>query len=153
MAPNQAEPKQTARARELRRQSTIPERRLWRELKKLEIGSTHFRRQVPIGPFVADFACHAKCLVIELDGGHHFEHNKAEVDKLRTAWLQSQGYLVLRFTNTDVIHNLEGVLTRIEESLLLTPTPSPSPQGGGEGGLLDGLGPDDTQNQTVGAHP
>jgi very-short-patch-repair endonuclease len=90
---------------------------------------SHFRRQAPIGPYFADFACHAKRLVVELDGGQHGEKLHAKRDAARDAHMNSNGYRVLRFWNDDVMQNIEGVLHAIAEALSmpLPPTPDPSP--------------------------
>src|SRR3954454_9251713 len=83
---------------------------LWRELRKFETRGTHFRRQVPIGPYVADFACMASRLLIEIDGSQHGEEHHRSRDDKRTNWLESEGYRVLRFWNNDITQNLAGVL-------------------------------------------
>src|SRR5882757_6128849 len=88
-----------ATARRLRTNQTGAEMKLWRELRKLETKGTHFRRQVPIGAYVADFACLASRLVIELDGSQHGEEPNKERDEARTRWLAAEGYRVLRFWN------------------------------------------------------
>ena len=90
----------------------------------------HFRRQVRLGPYIADFASHNAKLVIEVDGGQHAE--QSELDAARTRFLQTEGYRVLRFWNNDVLRNIDGVLEVIQRAIAATPTPSPSPQGGGE---------------------
>jgi very-short-patch-repair endonuclease len=99
----------------------------------------HFRRQAPIGPYFADFACHAKRLVIELDGGQHSEKLHAERDAARDAYMRANGYRVLRFWNNDVMQNLNGILEKIVETLSAPPPPTPDPSpplaslvGGGE---------------------
>ena len=129
--PHSAIAKRTrTRARTLRHGPTDAERKLWyllRSLKPLEI---HFRRQAPIGIYIADFAWYAGKLVIELDGSQHAEARQ-DYDKQRTAWLESQGYRVLRFWNNDVLKSPRSV----GEAILAAskhPTPNPSPQGGGE---------------------
>lgn len=88
---------QHARARSMRRDMTDPERKLWRALRtRLPLDDTHFRRQVPIGPFIADFCSFGAKLVIEVDGDQHgFDHGRA-YDGRRTAYLTSLGYRVLR---------------------------------------------------------
>ncbi len=80
-----------ATARRLRANSTNAEALLWRELHKLETKGTHFRRQVPIGPYVADFACLASRLVIEVDGSQHGEESNRSRDNKRTRWLEFGG--------------------------------------------------------------
>jgi very-short-patch-repair endonuclease len=109
---------------------TEAEKRLWRHLRELRIPGTHFRRQVPIGPYVVDFCCHSAKLVIEVDGGQHNEATEVQRDAVRTAWLSSRGYRVLRLWNNEVLGNSQGVLESIIDALN-TPTPDPSPQGGG----------------------
>jgi cobalamin biosynthesis Mg chelatase CobN len=139
-----------ARARGLRNSTTPPEQHMWKLLRSFT--EYHFRRQVPLGSYVADFASHHPKLVIELDGETHFNATAAESDRRRTVFLNSVGYRVLRFTNSDIVTNPEGIWTVIEATLtelslpsplrggdgsvtaevpLATPTPHPSPQGGG----------------------
>ena len=102
-----------AAAKKLRVNATPHERILWRALKELPMDGTHFRRQAPIGPYVVDFFCPAKRLIIELDGGHHNEDATAERDSKRQAWLEQEGYKVIRFWNSDVTGNLNAVMERI----------------------------------------
>ena len=111
-------------ARHLRKNQTDAERIIWRELRRLKLHGTHFRRQVPIGPYIADFICHSAKLVVELDGGQHNEPEDIAYDRRRTAWLGTQGYRVLRFWNNDVTGNAEGVLTAIRNALGLDRTPT-----------------------------
>jgi very-short-patch-repair endonuclease len=88
----------------------------------------HFRRQVPIGRFIVDFASHSAKIVIEVDGGQHSEQN----DAARTTVIQGEGYRVIRFWNSDVLGNLNGVSTVINAALLdHHPTPPPPHQGEG----------------------
>ena len=111
---------------------TEAEKRLWRELRELGL-SRRFRRQHPIGRYIVDFVCFEQNLIIELDGGQHAD--KTDRDERRTAWLESQGFILLRFWNNDVIDNMDGVLHRIAEALerqaavARTPHPGPLPQG------------------------
>ena len=102
-----------AAAKKLRANATPHERTLWRALKELPIEGTHFRRQAPIGPYVVDFFCPAKRLIIELDGGHHNHDAVAERDSERQVWLEQEGYRVIRFWNSDVASDLNAVLERI----------------------------------------
>ena len=102
-----------AAAKKLRANTTPHERMLWRALKELPMEGTHFRRQAPIGRYVVDFLCPAKRLVIELDGGHHNEDATAERDSERQAWLEQEGYRVIRFWNSEVTADLNAVLERI----------------------------------------
>ncbi len=98
-------------ARSLRRSQTDAERILWAHLRSRRIGGVKFRRQVSIGPFVADFCCIEKRLIVELDGGHHADQR--ERDDARSEWLKQHGYRVIRFWNNDVANNIEGVLEAI----------------------------------------
>jgi very-short-patch-repair endonuclease len=104
-------------ARRLRQNATDAELRLWRHLKRLETRGTHFRRQMPIGDFVADFSCPAARLIVEVDGSQHGEVENAVSDRRRTEWLNSQGYRVLRFWNNDVTQNISGVMEAIYSAL------------------------------------
>jgi|SRR6476660_9393885 very-short-patch-repair endonuclease len=102
-----------AAARKLRANTTPHERMLWRALKELPLDGTHFRRQAPIGPYVVDFLCPAKRLVIELDGGHHNDDDHARRDRERQHWLEKEGYRVVRFWNSEVTTDLAAVLERV----------------------------------------
>jgi very-short-patch-repair endonuclease len=104
-------------ARHLRRQPTAAEAALWNALRRLPLDGSHFRRQVPIGAFVADFACHAARLVVELDGGQHTQPADADYDARRTAWLERAGYRVLRFQNADVFLRIDEVLETIRAAM------------------------------------
>ena len=124
-------PPQRGFARRMRKTPTEAERKLWWHLRhRLALPETHFRRQVEIGRYIADFASHAAKLVIEIDGGQH--GLQAAHDEARTERLEADGYRVLRFWNNDVLSNIDGVLTEIRHAVITTPTPDPSPQGGGE---------------------
>ena len=129
--------KTRGRARSLRHTPTDAERKLWQILRTLKPLGIHFRRQAPIGFYIADFAWHAGKLVVELDGSQHAIERKA-FDARRTKWLESQGYRVLRFWNNDVLTSPcsigEAILSAARESGAMpnNPTPDPSPQGGGE---------------------
>ena len=104
-----------SRARDLRRQSTDAERSLWRHVRRRALDGRKLRRQAPIGPYIVDFVCFDQRLIVELDGGQHDE--RAEQDQRRTAWLNSAGYRVLRFSNLDVLRNMEGVLSSLKAEL------------------------------------
>ncbi len=103
-----------SRARSLRRDATPQEKTLWRALKE-SFPQVKLRRQVPMGPYIADFVCHSAHLIIELDGGQHAEQQG--YDAVRSAFLEGEGYRVLRFWNNDVDDHLEGVITKIAEFL------------------------------------
>ena len=106
-----------ATAKRLRANTTEPEEKLWRALRRVPMLGTHFRRQVPIGPYVADIACLAKRLVVEIDGSQHGLPDRMARDAARTAWLESEGYRVLRFWNSDVLQNTVGVIDTIYEAV------------------------------------
>jgi very-short-patch-repair endonuclease len=106
-----------ATAKRLRANTTPHERMLWRALKELPVGGTHFRRQAPIGPYIVDFFCPAAHLIIELDGGHHNEDETAKRDRERQLWLEREGYRVVRFWNSEIIGDLTAVLERIYQEL------------------------------------
>jgi very-short-patch-repair endonuclease len=103
----------TEAARELRKRSTDAERLLWSRLRGGQFEGLKFRRQEQIGLFIADFVCFEKCLIIEADGGQHA--TEQEKDAERTAWLNSQGFSVLRFWNSEILTNIDGVLEKIRE--------------------------------------
>src|SRR5277367_3600581 len=101
------------RARTMRSAPTKAEQKLWWHLRhRLELPASHFRRQVHLGRYIVDFASHRLKLVIELDGGQHAEQMKR--DAVRTRFLESEGYRVLRFWNNDVMNNIDGVLEMIQ---------------------------------------
>jgi len=97
----------TSRARELRRSSTEAERKLWSILRARRLSGYKFRRQFWIGPYIVDFICVERSLIVEVDGGQHADNGP--YDESRTAWLNEQGYRVLRFWNNEVLSNLDGV--------------------------------------------
>jgi very-short-patch-repair endonuclease len=104
-------------AQSLRRNATNAERRLWQGLRRKEAGGFRFRRQVPLGGYIADFASFDARLVIEVDGATHSTDQELARDVARTAALTSQGFAILRFTNDEVFHNLDGVLETIHLKL------------------------------------
>jgi very-short-patch-repair endonuclease len=104
-------------AHRMRAKSTSAETRLWFHLRRHPMIGSHFRRQVVIGPYIADFACMAARLVIEVDGSQHGENAKLAHDAVRTKWLESEGYRVLRYWHSDVFGNIDGVLSDILASL------------------------------------
>ncbi|HVW56432.1 MAG TPA: endonuclease domain-containing protein [Rhizobiaceae bacterium] len=124
-----------ANAPALRKRLTSAERQLWRELRALrsELGGTHFRRQVPIGPYIADFCCLGQRLIIEIDGEIHRQAKAVAYDRQRDDYLHNEGFRVLRFSNRDISLGMAFVAKAISAALVVsTPTPGPSPQGGGE---------------------
>ncbi|MHB1110978.1 MAG: cobaltochelatase subunit CobN, partial [Devosia sp.] len=129
-----ARPRNIERARGLRGNATIPERVLWPLLKTFKTGGIHFRRQVSIGPYFADFACHHPKLIVELDGDTHGTDEARVHDARRDAFLASAGYRVLRFTNRDVATNRDGIWQVIDATLTELAPPSPLRGGAGGGG-------------------
>jgi very-short-patch-repair endonuclease len=118
-------------ASRLRKEQTDVERALWLKVRDRRLDGFKFRRQATVGPYVADFLCVEAMLIVELDGGQHNE----ETDARRTAFLKESGYRVLRFWNSDVADNMDGVLMTVLEALhqrskTLT---QPSPANAGEG--------------------
>ena len=122
-------------ARNLRSNATPAERLLWQQLKLLKLEGRHFRRQVPIDKYIADFACHSANLIVELDGGQHSE--AINYDDERSRIIESHSYRVIRFWNNDVFQTLEGVVDRIRHEVKLptaftythlqdSPTPTPA---------------------------
>ena len=106
-----ANPRTLGHARTMRHEPAPAEQKLWYELRDRRLGGFKFRRQQPAGPFVADFYCADSRLIVELDGDTHA--GREDYDAARTAWLANNGHRVVRFTNDDVHHNLEGVLLAI----------------------------------------
>jgi very-short-patch-repair endonuclease len=119
------EGKAQMRAIELRHRLTETEQRLWRHLKLRQLLGFKFRRQVPIGPYIADFSCVEAKLIVELDGGQHVE---SAHDIRRSAYLETQGFRVLRFWNDQVFKETDAVLELI--AAFLRPHPSLPPQAG-----------------------
>ena len=111
-------------AREMRRVPTDSERKLWYALRDRRLGGHKFKRQVPIGPYIADFVCIESRLIVELDGGQHAE--RAAYDAKRTGYLAKAGYRVLRFWNVAFLSNRDAVLDEILRALEhASPPPSP----------------------------
>lgn len=111
-------------AKSMRTEMTQPERELWTALRAHRFDGAKVTRQVVIGAYIVDFAARSRKLVIEVDGDTHADASR---DERRDAWLRAQGYRVLRFTNGDVLSNLEGVLTAVEAALSDSPSPNPLP--------------------------
>ena len=113
----------------LRQNQTSAEQHLWQQLRAKRSIPLRFRRQYPIGRFVVDFVCLSARLIIEVDGETH-DHT-IEADARRTQWLEAQGFRLLRFMNSDVLKNTEGVVQAIQIELARTPPPTPSRKGRG----------------------
>lgn len=123
------------RARALRAAMTPQEMRLWVKLREMNrMMATHFRRQAPVGPYIADFAALSHRLVIEVDGCGH----GGPQDRVRDAWLEAEGFTVLRFWNAEVDGNLDGVLRVVLDVLECPPPPTPPHAGEGRRGTVGG---------------
>jgi very-short-patch-repair endonuclease len=114
------------RAKAMRSAPTDAEHRLWQILRAKRLAGYKFRRQMPIDGFIADFVCLGRRLIVEADGGQHGDG----ADARRDAYLEAQGFRVLRFWNNDIFDNEEGVTERILQALA-APLPNPSPAEGG----------------------
>ncbi len=118
------------RARVLRRNLTEAEKRLWQILRSEQTEGRKFRRQVPIGRFIADFVCHKARLIVEIDGGQHDRSSPREAE--RSLFMRNEGYRILRFWNNEVLANLDGVHRIIVDALhRITPTQTLPHRGGG----------------------
>jgi very-short-patch-repair endonuclease len=111
--------RQRNRAKQLRRTMTRAETLLWRHLKANRMDGIGFRRQTPIGNYIADFVCFSSKFIIELDGESHDFDERQNMDRRRDAFFGAQGFQVLRFTNEQVMSNLEGVVEAIRQATSL----------------------------------
>jgi very-short-patch-repair endonuclease len=100
-------------ARSMRKEPTPSERIVWRILRSKRLGGLKFRRQAPVGPYIADFASFDRRLIVELDGSHH---DPDGYDGKRDAWLKEQGFRVLRFPNEEVLENPDGIADVIQRA-------------------------------------
>ena len=117
-------------SRQLRENMTDAERQLWSKIKMKQLKGCQFYRQKPIGDYIVDFFCPRAKLVIEVDGSHHLVGESIEYDRIRDEYLSSFGLRVLRFTNTDVLTRIEGVVESIEGGILRKiPLSPPFPKG------------------------
>jgi very-short-patch-repair endonuclease len=123
----------------LRKSPTSGERALWQLLRKRQIAGHRFRRQVAIGPFIADFACLERRVVIEVDGSSHEEPTRRQRDVQRDRWIAARRFRILRLEDGEVLENPEASLDRIREFLGIlapaectTPHPNPPPSRGRE---------------------
>ena len=125
------------RARKMRKEPTEPEKRLWRRLSNRQLSGFKFRRQAELNPFIVDFFCPSKGLIVEIDGETHVAEEDADRDRA----LATRGFTTIRFTNAEVMTNMDGVLTAILQTLKHrpdrwsgapdSPTAYPSPEGEG----------------------
>ena len=128
----------TRLARQLRKNSTLAERKLWRYLRSRSLGGYKFVRQEPIGPYIVDFICREKRLVVEVDCGQHAESKR---DAVRDQWLAERRYRVLRFWNNEVLGNIEGVWETIFAAASAAAPPHPD--------LLPACGEKEAPSQTA----
>jgi very-short-patch-repair endonuclease len=121
-----------ARARQMRKELTPAELKLWSASRGDQLMGFRFRRQHRIGSYIADFFCHAARIVVEVDGDSHEE--RVEYDAKRTYWMSQEGLSVIRFTNDEVLKNLDGVLAMIGSwcTNAIGPSPQPSPPSTGK---------------------
>jgi len=106
-------------SRELRKNMTAAERFLWSKIRGKQIKGCWFYSQKPVGEYIADFYCPRAKLVIEVDGGQHYNDENIEYDKVRNQYMAGLGLKVLRFTNTEVLTNIDGVIEVIERHMLV----------------------------------
>jgi very-short-patch-repair endonuclease len=139
MPHNEVNKIQRARAKRLRGAMTRAETLLWRHLKAHRLSALGFRRQSPIGAYIVDFVAHSRKLIVEVDGESHDFEERIRHDDRRDQWFASRGYRVLRFSNDDVMKNLEGVVLAIDQAAALVALPSLTlPRKGGGNNAADG---------------
>lgn len=117
----------TARSRDLRQRQTYAENKLWQAIRGGRLGGLKFRRQHPISRYFVDFGCEKARLVIELDGGIHDDDDQASYDLVRQREIESLGWLVLRFLNDEVVHELPKVLDAVKAQARMADTVTPHP--------------------------
>lgn len=125
---------QIEKSRDLRKNMTPQERKLWYIIKNRQFFGYRFRRQFPLGQYIVDFMCREKKIIIEIDGGQHNEIKNIQYDNKRTEYLISEGYKVIRFWNNDIDKNMGGVYNKLKEVFeigenITPPQPSPSREG------------------------
>lgn len=125
--------KNTAFARRLRKEMSDTEKKLWKHLRSRRFEGYKFRRQHPIGEYIADFCCVERRLVIEVDGGQHADEINVQKDCERTAYMGQRGYHVIRFWDNDVLNDTDTVMRQIFDWMDGAPSPHPSPSKEGEG--------------------
>ena len=125
---------QIENSRQLRKNMTSQERKLWCIIRNRQFYGYRFRRQFPLGQYIVDFICREKKIIIEIDGGQHNEIKNIQYDNKRTEYLISEGYKVMRFWNNDIDKNISGVYEKLKEVFeigknITPPQPSPSREG------------------------
>ncbi|MBR1753671.1 endonuclease domain-containing protein [bacterium] len=126
----------TEKSRQLRKNMTTQEKKLWNIIRNRQFFGFRFRRQFPIGNYIVDFICREKNIIIELDGGQHNENINIVYDNKRTEFLVSEGFKVVRFWNNEIDENIDGVYERLKEvfgvcdyNMYTPPQPSPTREG------------------------
>jgi very-short-patch-repair endonuclease len=109
--------KLTAFSRQLRNNQTVAERYLWSKIRSKQVSGYQFYRQKPIGESIVDFYCPGARLVIEIDGEEHYQNDQIVADKQRDNYLVTNGLKVLRFNNSDILKNIEGVIEKIIQEM------------------------------------
>ena len=130
-------PQRRANARRMRSALTEAELKLWNAVRAHRLMGLSFRRQIPIAGYIVDFACPTHRLIVEVDGSQHGDDEGLRRDDIRTRWLQSEGYRVIRFWNNDVMSRTDAVLETIHDIITVTPprlpaAGDPPPQGEGK---------------------
>jgi len=128
-----ADPDVRQYAKKLRGDMTQAEIILWSRLRRRQLDGWQFRRQLPIGRFIVDFACPQAKVAVEVDGATHSSDREQAYDAERQKLIETQGWTVLRVSNTDVYENLDGVLQTVLEALFNASTGNPPPRSGGGG--------------------
>lgn len=135
--------------RALRSNETLAERRFRRGLSYVRANNSHFRRQVAIGPYIVDFACHGEKIVVEIDGDTHGQEIQRRRDQKRDRYLTSRGYRVLRFWNNDVIENLDACIERVQLAIDAKKEAPTSPLAGEVGALRGAPGGGPSKNASL----
>jgi very-short-patch-repair endonuclease len=117
--------RQRKNAKSMRRAMTDAELKLWNELRAHRLMGMSFRRQVPIGPYIVDFACSTHRLIVEVDGSQHADAEHSRYDEARSAYLAASGWTILRFWNDDVIRDIDNVCQHIVIAAGLAAAPAP----------------------------
>jgi len=138
--PLMREGQKTFTARNLRKDATRAETRLWEQLRNRMLDGHKFVRQSPAGAYIADFMCRDSKLIIEADGATHSTEAERGADRTRTAYLEAEGYRVLRFQNDEILNGMDEVLTIIRSALEHVPSPPPSLSDGSPSSPAGGRG-------------
>jgi very-short-patch-repair endonuclease len=143
------EGQKTFTARRLRRDETPAEKRLWEQLRNRTLDGHKFVRQSPAGPYVADFMCREQGLIVEVDGATHSTAAEIESDRMRTGYLEADGFRILRFQNDEILNGMDEVLTIIRSTLAHVPSPPPSLRDGSPSSPASGRGHEGSSSSPV----